>query len=80
MQAQKVHEEMLEKKKLLETNVCRIEYLEIPLDVSTTPRAVSISTWKSIKIIMIVVNIIIININRIALIVNTIDVFILDAF
>ena len=56
----------------------RIEYLEIPLDVSTTPRAVSISTWKSIKIIMIIINIIIIN--MIALIFNAIDVFILDAF
>ena len=58
----------------------RKEHLEIPLDASTTPRAVSISTWKSIKIIKIVVNIIIININMIALIFNAIDVFILDAF
>ena len=58
----------------------RIEYLEIPLDVSTTPRAVSISTWKSINIIMIIVIIIIININMIALIINIIDMFILDAF
>ena len=38
-----------------------IKYLEIPLDVSTTPRAVSISTCKSIMIVIVIMIMISVN-------------------